>query len=149
MRIRQLQQTSPPTGTAAVAEHRGPGGSGLSFQRQMSELNQAAYEEHIRQLARRITDQGRVVARSANLAELQKYRALIAELLQEAASNAFLFSRRDRLDGRGRYKMLAVIKRINQRLDDLTAEVLREQADNLRILSLVDEVRGLLVDLLL
>jgi uncharacterized protein YaaR (DUF327 family) len=43
----------------------------------------------------------------------------------------------------------AVVKRINQKLDEMTAEVLREQTDNIRLLSIVDDIRGMLVDLLL
>ena len=123
--------------------------SGFEFQRQMTNLNQVDYEAYIQDLAERIGKQGEAVTKKADLSELQKYRELIAQLLNETTSNSFAFCKMDKFDARGRHKVYAVVKRINQKLDELTSEVLREQTDNIRLLSIVDDIRGMLVDLLL
>ena len=40
-----------------------------------------------------------------------------------------------------------MIRTINEKLEELTREILSEQQDNLRILQMVDDIRGLLIDL--
>jgi uncharacterized protein YaaR (DUF327 family) len=40
-----------------------------------------------------------------------------------------------------------VIRSINEKLEELTREMLSEQRDNIRILQMVDDIRGLLMDL--
>jgi uncharacterized protein YaaR (DUF327 family) len=50
-------------------------------------------------------------------------------------------------DAKGRHKVNFVIRTINENLEELTREILSEQQDNLRILQMVDDIRGLLIDL--
>jgi uncharacterized protein YaaR (DUF327 family) len=38
---------------------------------------------------------------------------------------------------------------VDQNLDDLAAELLKEESDNLSILAKIGEIRGLLIDLLM
>jgi len=53
------------------------------------------------------------------------------------------------LDRRGRYRVYSTIKKINDELDNLVADVLRNQKDNLKILQRLDDIRGLILDLLM
>jgi uncharacterized protein YaaR (DUF327 family) len=75
------------------------------------------------------------------------YRALVGELVSEAANNAFAGHKSETFDDKGRHKVSFVIRSINEKLEALTREILSEQQDNLRILQMVDDIRGLLVDL--
>jgi uncharacterized protein YaaR (DUF327 family) len=53
------------------------------------------------------------------------------------------------LDRRGRHKVFAVIKKVNEELDDLTREVLTDEKDRIKILKKLDDIKGLILDLFL
>ncbi len=119
-----------------------------AFSRQMTDLSQNAFMTHIGNLADQIYRQGELVAKRADIKELQKYRELITQLLNEAVSNGYVFEKKGSFDLSGRHRVFALIKNINSKLDEITSALLNNQADNISLLSAVDDIRGMLVDLL-
>ena len=148
LRIKDIQQV--PTGSqrlGSVDEKRSVGGFEHEFQRQKHDTSAAEYEEYLHDLTQKIHLQGKLVSGKADLAEFQKFRALISELLNETVSNAYSFHKASHFDARGRHKVFALIRKVNKNLDDLASEILSQEADSIKLLSLVDDIRGLLVDL--
>ena len=94
-----------------------------------------------------ITRQGEVVAKRADMGELQKYRAMVTSLINETVSNGFAFKKSGGMNSRGRSKVFAMIQQVNEKLDNMTKKILEEQKDNLDLLNDVDDIRGLLVDM--
>lgn len=131
----------------AAVERQGTGPSELSFRRQLTSMNEDGYFRHINDLVNEITKQGELLGEKADIKELQKYRTMITELMNETVSNSYIFAKNNAFDSRGRHRVYAMIKKVNADLDQIAEEVLKEQADNLRVLDLVDDIRGLLVDL--
>jgi uncharacterized protein YaaR (DUF327 family) len=134
-------------GITAVRERPGTDGPGLSFARQLTTLNEAQYTAYVQDLQERIRKQGERIKQRADLKAVMDYRALIGELVGETANNAFSGHKSEVFDEKGRHKVNFVIRNINDKLEALTREILSEQQDNLRILQMVDDIRGLLVDL--
>jgi len=134
-------------GYAAVKERPDTGGVGLSFARQLTTLGETQYAAYVQDLQERIRKQGERIKERADLKAVMDYRALIGELVSEAANNAFAGHKSEAFDEKGRHKVNFVIRSINEKLEALTREILSEQQDNLRILQMVDDIRGLLVDL--
>jgi uncharacterized protein YaaR (DUF327 family) len=62
-------------------------------------------------------------------------------------SNGFSFNKFRKFDIRGRNKTFALISRINAKLEEITEQLLREEADHLSLLQSVDDIRGMLVDM--
>lgn len=150
MRVKDINQTSNDILKSITADDkRSERKSTLEFHRQITSLNNSNYEMHIKELTDKIFEQGEIVAKKVDINELQKYRELITQLLNETVSNSYVFSKTDKFDARGRHKVFAIVKKVNEKLDKLTAEVLKEQSDNIQIMSIIDDVRGLLVDLYL
>jgi Uncharacterized protein conserved in bacteria len=124
-------------------------GAGFSFSRHMSDFSDAQYQKYLEGLRDRIFSQGEVIKRKADISEFLQYRKLIAELLGEAASNAFACGRTHAFDSKGRRNVFVTIKKVNARLDEMAQEILSEQSDNIALLEMVDDIRGLLVDIFL
>ena len=121
----------------------------VSFRREMTRLGAAEYDKHIQKMTEKIFEQGERVAKKADITELQKYREMITELLNETVSNSYEFDKSANLDRRGRHRVFATINHVNEKLDELTKEILEGQKDNLILLDKVDDIRGMLVDLFL
>ena len=116
----------------------------LHFSRKLTDQVEDIYVGRIQKMVGDIEKQGRVVARRADMAELEKYRGMITSLINETVSNGFAFKKSG-----GRSKVFAVIKKVNDKLDSMTAKVLSDEKDNLNLLDDVDDIRGLLVDMYL
>jgi len=138
---------SDRSGYATVKERYEGDGPGLSFARQLTTLGEAQYEEYVQDLQEKIRKQGEKIKEKADLKAVMDYRALIGELVSEVANNAFAGHKSEAYDTQGRHKVNFVIRSINEKLEELTREILSEQQDNIRILQMVDDIRGLLVDL--
>lgn len=119
----------------------------IIFQRSLSKEKESVYMQRIYQLVGDITKQGEIVAKKADMGELQKYRGMVTALINETVSNGFAFKKSGGMNSRGRSKVFAVVKKINDKLDEMTKKVLQEQKDNINLLDDVDDIRGLLVDM--
>ena len=119
------------------------------FARTLTDMNQSAHTEKIQRMCEEIFKQGEVVAKKADVTELQRYRGMIQELMNETVSNGFEFTKAGSFDARGRHRVFATINKVNAKLDELTSELLKEQKDEIEVLHKVDDIRGLLVDLFL
>jgi uncharacterized protein YaaR (DUF327 family) len=74
---------------------------------------------------------------------------MISEFLEEVIGGSRKFTKRSLLDRRGRHKVYAMIKQVNDELDALAKEVLNSEKDNISIIKRLDDIRGLIMDLLL
>ena len=138
-----MQSVSTVGGTQAGA------GQGFSFSRHMLNYSEAQYQRYIEDLKDRIFRQGETIKGKADIAEFMQYRKLIAELLEMAASNAYACTKTSAFDAKGRRNVFVLIKQVNSRLDEMARQILAEQSDNIRLLEMVDDIRGLLVDIMM
>ena len=148
MKIKDVRKI--PSGSQRVGgidEKRSADSFEQEFQRHKHDTSTAEYERYIRELTQKIQRQGELVSNKADLAEFQKYRELISELLNETVSNSYAFCKTSQFDARGRHKVFALIRNVNKQLDELAAEILKHEADTIKLLAIVDDIRGLLVDL--
>ena len=95
-----------------------------------------------------ITQQGDKLGKRMDIRDMKNYRRLIKEFMNEIASHFHEFSRENFLDKKGRHRVYGIVKKINQTLDELAAELLREEKDHLAILGKIDEIRGLILDII-
>ena len=79
---------------------------------------------------------------------MKHYLKLIQEFMNEIVSRSHKFSRENFLDRRGRHRVYGMIKRVNSALDELAQELMKDEKDHLAILGKIDEIRGLLLDIL-
>ena len=150
MKIFDIANTSADTQDMPIVFSKGNATQGGdSFQRQMTAMHENTHRRYVEDLQSRINRQGDLLRQKADMNELLKYRSLISDLLNEMVSNAYVCSSQKTHDTRGQQKIFVVIRCVNEKLDALTQEVLSEQADNLKLMNMVDDIRGLLLDLLL
>ena len=94
-----------------------------------------------------ITQQGYKLGKRMDIRDMKLYRKLIQEFMNEIASHSHKFSRENFLDKNGRHRVYGILKQVNETLDELAAELLKDEKDHITILSKIDEIRGLLLDI--
>ena len=122
--------------------------SSSSFRRSLTALSNESYEARIREMKDAIDKQGERLSDRVNVSEFEKFRKLIREFLDEIVSNGYTFSREDSYAAGGKHRYIATVKIVNEKLDELGKEVMKEQSDNIDVLDKVGDIRGLLLDLM-
>lgn len=148
MKIGELKNKSGGmTGLHSKDDVRVKAGAADSFSNQLAKTQDSNYEQHLGKLVNDIVRQGEVLSSRVDVRELKVYRRLISEFLATAVGNSKKFSKKSLLDRRGRHKVYAIIKNINEELDLLTEEIMNGEKDNISLLQRLDDIRGLILDL--
>ena len=121
----------------------------MSFNNEMMKHSGQNREEALYEMAQSIIEQGKRLSEKVDISELKAYKRMIAEFLDEAVRGSNKFTRESFLDRRGRHRVYASVKKINEKLEKLTQEVLKQEKDNLFILNRIEDIRGLVLDLIL
>ena len=112
-----------------------------------SNVEDAELNSRLNQLMTQITEQGERIAKHTDIADMKRYRELVKDFMNEVVNRSHEFSRENFLDRRGRHRVYGIVKLVDKNLDDLATELLKDEKDNLTILSKVGELRGLLIDI--
>lgn len=126
----------PPEALGALGE--------LPFARQLQTAHLKVGHETMVAFLAEIDEAGRRLAKRPIRAEIARYRALIGKFLKEASRQSNKVEKK--LDRRNRAFIL--VRQIDQKLDELTEMLLSDQDRSLEILERLNEIRGMLVDLL-
>jgi len=98
-------------------------------------------------LMEEITMQGDKLAKHRDIKDMKKYRGLVKEFMNEIVNRSHSFSRENFLDKRGRHRVYGIVRLVDEKLDELAKELVKDEKDNLGILSKIGEIRGLLLDI--
>lgn len=92
-----------------------------------------------------ITAQGNRIAQHMDIRDMKKYRGLVKDFLNEVVNRSHKFSRENFLDRRGRHRVYGIIRLIDENLDELAGELVKDEKDHLSILEKIGEVQGLII----
>ncbi len=114
----------------------------------ISNIEEHELQSRLNLLIEDITQQGKRLAKHMDVRDMRKYRQLIKDFMNEIVNHSHKFSRENFLDRRGRHRVYGMIKLIDQNLDELALELIKEEKDQIDILSKIDEIRGILLDII-
>lgn len=142
IKVNQMQQTMPVEQTQTVQESDG----NFKFTL-VSRIEEQDLQNALTGMLEEITRQGDKLAKHRDIKDMKRYRALIKDFMNEIVNRSHAFSRENFLDRKGRHRVYGIIRLIDQNLDALAQELVKEEQDNLAILSKIGEIRGLLLDI--
>ena len=77
-----------------------------------------------------ITQQGDRLSKKMDVRDMKKYRGLIKSFMNEVVSRSHKFSRENFLDKRGRHRVYGIIKMVDETLDQLAQELVKDEKTN-------------------
>ncbi len=113
----------------------------------ISHIEEQELQARLSVMLEEITQQGDKIKKRMDIKDVKKYRNMIQEFMNEIVSRSHVFSRENSLDRRGRHRVYGIVKMVNDTLDELAQELIREEKDSIAILHSIDEIRGMLLDL--
>lgn len=143
IKIDNIQQTQAATATKQAQS------TGEEFKfTLMSSLEEDGLQARLTLMMEDITMQGKKLGKHMDVRDMKHYRKLIQEFMNEIVNRSHKFSRENFLDRRGRHRVYGMIKRVNAALDELAQELIKDEKDHLAILGKIDEIRGMILDIL-
>ena len=114
----------------------------------MSSIEEDGLAARLQVMMEEITMQGKKLGKHMDVRDMKHSRKLIKEFMNEIVNRSHKFSRENFLDRRGRHRVYGMIKRVDEVLDELAGELIKDEKDAIAILDKVDEIRGLLLDII-
>lgn len=142
IRVNQVQQSVPVEQTKEAAPTDGTFKFMLA-----SNIEEAELQTRLNSLMEEITMQGEKLAKKRDVKDMKHYRGLVKDFLNEVITHSHAFSRENFLDRRGRHRVYGIIRLVDENLDQLAQELMKDEKDNLAILDKIGEIRGLLLDI--
>ncbi len=142
MKVNQVMQSQPVEQTKVQVPEDGTFKFTLASQIEESQL-----QNRLTSMMEQITMQGEKLAKHRDVKDMRKYRGLIKDFMNEIVSRSHEFSRENFLDRRGRHRVYGIIRLVDQTLDELAKELVKDEQDNISILGKIGEIRGLLLDI--
>ncbi len=112
-----------------------------------SHVEEAELQERLQTLMQEITIEGQKLAKRRDVKDMKHYRRLVKDFLNEVVTRSHNFSRENFLDRRGRHRVYGIIRLVDENLDQLAQELMKDEKDNLAILNKIGEIQGLLLDI--
>lgn len=143
IKVNQASQIMQPEAAAPVKETDG------SFKFTLvSHIEEQELQTRLQAMMEEITMQGDKLAKKRDIRDMRKYRGLIKDFMNEIINRSHSFSRENFLDRRGRHRVYGIIRLVDENLDELAQELMKDEQDHLAILAKIGEIRGLLLDIL-
>ena len=112
-----------------------------------SQIEDADLQNTLKVMMEEITMQGDKISKKRAIRDMKKYRAMIKGFMNEVVSRSHTFERENFLDRKGRHRVYGIIKLVDQRMDELAQELVKDEKDNIKILGMVGDIQGLLLDI--
>ena len=142
IKVNQAANVAPAQAAAPVA----PTDDSFKFTL-ISHIEEQELQEKLSMLMGEIKTQGERLGKHRDIRDMKKYRSLVKDFLNEVVNRSHSFTRENFLDRRGRHRVYGIIRLIDENLDELAQELVKEEQDNLLILQKIGEIEGLLLDI--
>jgi uncharacterized protein YaaR (DUF327 family) len=106
------------------------------------------HRENLEELLDEVHETGEILVESQSLENIKRYRRAVRSFLDYVVSNMLAVEEQTSGSNILRRKRFTQVKIIDGRLERLVAEVLQNQGKQLDLLEKINEIRGLLVDLI-
>jgi uncharacterized protein YaaR (DUF327 family) len=143
MKVQEIQ--TPRVQELANVKEKGIDGA---FEFTLNKVDEDGFQERLNKLMEDITVQGKKLADHMDVKDMRQYRAMVTEFMNEIVNKSHKFSRENFLDKKGRHRVYGIVKLVNKDLDDLAQSLISKEKDHLGILGKIDEIRGLLLDII-
>lgn len=142
VKVNQIQQIAQPEQQQKVQQADGDFKFILA-----SSIEEAELADRLNLMMEEIVMQGDKLIKRMDVRDMKQYRMLIKNFMNEIVNRTHKFSRENFLDRKGRHRVYGIIRLVDEKLDELATELVKDEKDRLAILARVDEIRGLILDI--
>ncbi len=119
-----------------------------SFEQELAQRRDAESQYRMQEILKEIDQLNEKLNRSLNVNDLMLYKKKVKQFLQEAIARAYAVKQERGRNRRGR-SLLISIATIDQEVENLIEDFVREPREPVDVLVTLDKIRGMLLDLMI
>ncbi len=119
-----------------------------TFKSKLDKIEQGHIKDQLKLLYNKIETQSDKLQDKLFIEDLVEYKKLVKEFLGITVNNSHVFYKENSLDRRGRHRVYSLVKKVDNELDELTKDFLGLENNRIKILKRLDEIKGMLLDIL-
>jgi uncharacterized protein YaaR (DUF327 family) len=112
----------------------------------ISKVTDAALRAELGSMILEVEDRGKKLFSSKGRREFEDYKASVKKFMQRVVGGSFRLEERHGKKKDGKFVIYLTMQRVDEALENLGQMLLAGQQDSMRILSTLDEIRGMLLD---
>lgn len=118
-----------------------------NFEQIVQSQTQKLKHEELEKLIQDITKQGEKLARFRSFRDLAKFKRMIKQFLEETVYNGYQLNESRNFNMNSYSHKLTTVKKIDEKLVELTEDLLDQEKKTVDLLGHIGEIRGLLINL--
>jgi uncharacterized protein len=122
-------------------------GNGIKFNALVEKQEHKLQIGQLQQLMKEVESAGERLARSRTFKDLAKFRTLVKQFVKEAVNFGMELKHSHSWNQYGEGRSLKVVETIDDKLVELTDELMKKKDEQIDILGKIGEVKGLLINL--
>lgn len=146
MKVNRTSGVKRKSNTKAVKATEKPR---ITFSEILGEKEYDQQKEKLEELLSEIDDKGQELAENRTVETLYAYKEMIQDFIEEAVHKGLKMQERRGFSRAGRTKVLRTVSAIDAKILELTDLIIQRESKELKILSKVGEIKGLLVNIIL
>ncbi len=141
----KISQEMQPKVTKAPMQQKHEGKN--TFDKMVQTQSHKLVREELGQLLDDITKQGEKLAKFRSFRDLVKFKRMIKEFLQETVYKGLKLNHEQSFTANHYSQKLTTVEEIDEKLMELTEDVLDQEQKTVDLLGVIGEIRGLLVNI--
>ncbi|WP_087974002.1 YaaR family protein [Oceanobacillus rekensis] len=121
-------------------------GDNQIFNKMVQTQTQSLKQQELQQLIQNIIAQGNKLARYRSFREFAKFKRMVKGFLQETVKNGYGMQKSHSFGLNGN-RHLTIVKQVDEKLVELTEELMNQEKKTVDILGLIGEIKGLLINI--
>lgn len=122
-------------------------GENKSFNHLIQSQTYQLKQQEIQQIMNQITLQGEKLSRFHSIQNVVKFKRLVKGFLEKIVDNGLHLHESHQFNSEGSSRKLAIVKEVDEKLIDLTEEVMNQEKEPVNLLGIIGEIKGLLINL--
>ncbi|AIE58557.1 YaaR family protein [Bacillus methanolicus] len=121
--------------------------NGIKFNEFVQKYDQKMQMEKLQQLIKDIDDAGERLLRSQTFKDLAKFKTLVKRFVKETVEFGMQLKQSHSWNQFGQGRSLKIVETIDQKLVELTEDILEKEEKSMNLLEKIGEIKGLLINL--
>lgn len=140
--------TSSVTPTSGEGRKISKSGSN-SFSDTLGGFERENEKQQLEQRLKKINEKGKFIKERMEMRDLVEYKQMIKEFLEYTVKYSHKYSKETKFGRDGSYKVMGIVQKVNDELENLTQELMSSEKDKINIVQKISGIQGLLVDMLM
>jgi uncharacterized protein YaaR (DUF327 family) len=118
-----------------------------SFNESFGQAQQDNRDEHMKKALKEIDEKAEILKERIDMRDFIEFKNKVKDFLDYVVKNSHHYSLESKLSRGGSYQMFGIINKVNEEVEELAKEFLKDEKDKLKIIERISGIEGLLLDI--